>query len=164
MAGNFEDLGPIVRNIGMKLSKRQAIARLLTYGDSDCLSATRPNIDVELEENTLLGKRIKILPKIDLTQTTESSIVILLPYISANDNDDFSNLSVEIDVVVPIELWPLNDKSCLRPIKIMSEIKKSINKTEVGGLGVLTFVDAALDIPSDEISVYKMIFLVNTNG
>lgn len=160
MAGSFEDLGVGLNTVVQKISHNQTIARLLRYTDTDPLNKNKGDIDL----NSIFGVNVIMKPKIDLNSVEKGIVCVLCPYVSADKNDNFSLSSLEIDVVIPIDQWPINEECCLRPIKVMSEIKKIVNKSHITGIGVAEFVEATLDIPNDEISIYKMIFSVNSNG
>lgn len=161
MASNFTQIGQSLFNIALKLSRDQNIAKLLYYNNKQPLQS--PDIDLKDETKNLLNKNILIVPSIDLRNKETSYLSITTPEGEINSNDEFSTIYVCIDVVVPFDLWLLNNRST-RPILLMDAIKKALHGSNVSEIGTLRFDTYTLDIPTNEVSVYKMIFTVDVLG
>lgn len=161
MASNFAEIGEALSNVALKLAMNQNITKLLYYNDESPL--TYSDLDLQDEKNNLLNKNIVLVPSIDLRSKKTSYLSIVTPEGTINENDEFSTIYICIDVIVPLDLWLINNKST-RPILLMNEIKKTLNGHKVNSIGTMRFDTYSLDIPTDEVSVYKMVFEVDILG
>jgi len=150
---NFNEMGENLMGIVKRLLANQNLCKLLQYTDSNPLKHEDiPNT------KSLLHKRIRILPKVDPQENTQSTVVLLInDGFKNNHNSDFKTLNLLICVYVPFEEWIINDTQ-LRPFVIMSEIQESLDNKQIKGLGRLILNEFSLDLLTDEMGAYRMNF------
>lgn len=154
---NFNELGENLVDIAKRLLANQDLCKLLIWSDENPLS--HPDIE---DTKELLHKRIKILPKVEPQEDSQSTIVLLFNNGFANSsNSEFKTINLLIYVYVPLEKWIINS-SQLRPFAIMSEIQKSLHGKQVKGLGKLLLEEFSLDLITDEMGAYRMNFNFDT--
>ena len=78
-----------------------------------------------------------------------------------SDNDEFTDLSINIEVFVPLTQWIIKDEN-LRPFAIMGEIQRSLDNKTIDGLGKLTGGDFDLNFLTEEISCYELTYRITT--
>ena len=78
-----------------------------------------------------------------------------------NENEEFENISINIEVFVPLTQWIIKDSN-LRPFAIMGEIQKSLNGKTVDGLGRISGGEFSLNFLTEEMSCYEMTFYITT--
>lgn len=153
---NFNEFGENLIEITKRLLANQNLCKLLIYADKNPLK----KVDIANTKD-LLHKRIRILPKVDPQETTESTVVLMFNNGFVNQhNSEFKTLNLLVYVYVPFEEWLINDAQ-LRPFAIMSEIQKSLDDKQVKGLGKLRLQEFSVDLLTDEMGAYRMNFTLD---
>jgi hypothetical protein len=137
-----KDMGIIID----KMMKNERLKRLLHYTTKDAL--VRGNI-TEDESLDLIGKNIKIVPKLYVDGSVLNYIIISFDNFTANSNPEFRDNIIEFDVICHFDQWQLQDFQ-LRPYKIAAEIDSMFNDTHLTGIGHLEFLGANQMILTDE--------------
>ena len=156
MVRNLKELGLNLQKIVTRLEDNQNLLKLLYYTDKDPLSHT--DLSKATIQNDIFEKLIKIVPRVGPKETATGLISMrvvhgtLLP-----NNDEFRNISLAIEVFVPLTQWIIKDSN-LRPFAIMGEIQNSLNNKIINGIGKLSGGNFDLNFLTDEISCYEMTF------
>lgn len=152
---NGKELGPNLVKIAKRLLNNQNLCKLLIYTDLTPLAHN--NI---VDTKVLLGKNIRVKPKVLPTENIESRLVLLFTDGTLNkENTEVKKLVLKIFIYVPIEEWDIDDEDGnLRPFMIMSEIMTSLYGKQIIGLGKIKGGDFSLDLITDEMSTYIMEF------
>lgn len=160
MVRNLATLGSNLQKIISRLQTNQNLLKLLYYTDKDPLSQvdlTKEQIKQEVYEQL-----IKIIPRVGSKETAKSLLAIRVVRGRKNsENDEFSDLSINIEVFVPLTQWFIKDEN-LRPFAIMGEIQKSLDNKTIDGLGKLVGGDFDLNFLTEEISCYEMTYRITT--
>lgn len=129
--------------------KNPRIKRLLYYNSPDCLD--RPNLNDD-ETIGLIGKNIKIIPKLYVDNSVLNYIVISFDNFTRNFlNPEFRDNIIEFDIVCHYDQWTLKDFQ-LRPYKIAAEIDSMFNEKHLTGIGTLEFNSATVFVLTDEFA------------
>lgn len=152
---NSEELGKNLMKIVRRLSSNQTLLKYLKSTKNNPLSS------LNIDPSTVINKNIRVKPYVDPVQDkSESTIVVLF---SSGEvmpqNGEFKEIECHILVYVPIEEWTINDDA-VRPFVLMSEIEKSLKDKEIDGFGKLDYEGFKLDILTDEICAYRMMFKI----
>lgn len=155
---NLIELGPNLQKIVSRLMANDRLVNLLYYTDKDPLAQEPLTNDQKREE--IFEKLIKIVPRVGPKETAKSLITIRVANgQSIGNNKEFMNLTISIEVFVPLTQWILKSDN-LRPFLILGEIKKSLNGKEINGLGKMSGGDFSLNFLTEEISCYEQIFRI----
>lgn len=156
---NLSEIGENAQKIVKRLMSNQDLVKLLYYTDKDPLS----HDDFTLEElkTKIYQKVIKIIPRIGPKEGAESIITINIVGGNQNENNEFKNIGINVEVLVPLTQWFIKDDN-LRPFKIMGEVQKSLNGKTINGLGKMTGGDFALNYISDEVIDYIQYFTITS--
>jgi len=128
----------------------------LYYSDKDPLAGA--DLTKEQIQKEIFEKLIKIVPRVGPKETAQSLISLRVVRGAANrENNEFNNLTLCIEVFVPLTQWFIKDTS-LRPFRIMGEILESLNHKVINGLGRLEHIGFDLNFITEEISCYEMTF------
>lgn len=150
---NSEELGSNLVIIAKRLLANKDLCKLLVYDDAKPLN----HEDIK-DPMSLLEKNIRIVPKINKNETTESRLALLFTDGAKNkENNEFKTLSLNVLVYVPLSSWIIEGDS-LRPFSIMNEVEKSIKDKKIDGIGKLNYKSFELNILTDEMSCYLMTF------
>ena len=153
---NCTDVGINAQYIVKRLLANQNLLKLLYYTDKDPLS--HEDLTQEQIQNEVFEKLIKIVPRVGPKETAHSIIAVrIVRGRGLVANSEFKNLTISIEVFVPMTQWIIKDTN-LRPFAIMGEIQKSLNNKKIEGLGKLTGGDFDLNFLTEEISDYEQIF------
>ena len=153
---NCADIGVNAQYIIKRLLANQNLLKLLYYTDKDPLS--HEDLTEEQIENEVFNKLIKIVPRVGPKETAHSLIAVRIARARGlASNNEFKNVSISIEVFVPMTQWIIKDTN-LRPFAIMGEIQKSLNNKKIEGLGKLTGGDFDLNFLTEEISSYEQTF------
>lgn len=140
-----KDLGLIVN----QFLKNERLKKLLYYPVADCMS--RPDLTEE-ETLSLVGKQIKIIPKITVDNEVKTYIVLNFDnFITNAENPEFRDNVIEIDIICHFDTWHLKDFE-LRPYKIAGEIDFMLNDKKLTGIGHTEFMGASQLILNDEFA------------
>lgn len=156
---NLSEIGENAQKIVKRLMSNQDLVKLLYYTDKDPLS--HDDFTPEELKTKIYQKLIKIIPRIGPKEGAESIITINIVGGNQNENNEFKNIGVNIEVLVPLTQWFIKDDN-LRPFKIMGEVQKSLNGKTINGLGKMTGGDFALNYISDEVIDYIQYFTITS--
>ena len=156
---NLSEIGENAQKIVKRLMSNQDLVKLLYYTDKDPLS--HDDFTPEELKTKIYQKVIKIIPRIGPKEGAESIITINIVGGSQNENNEFKNIGVNVEVLVPLTQWFIKDDN-LRPFKIMGEVQKSLNDKTINGLGKMTGGDFALNYISDEVIDYIQYFTITS--
>ena len=154
---NCQELGINLQKICSRLLANDELIKLLYYVEIDPFS--RPALSTE-EKQKLFNDLISIVPRLGTREDSRSFIAIYVPQASGlSGNSEFRNVTIAIDVFVPLTQWIIKDSN-LRPFAIMSEIQNSLRGKTVNGLGKIDGGDFALSLLTNEMSGYRMTFVI----
>lgn len=156
---NLSEIGENAQKIVKRLMSNQDLVKLLYYTDKDPLS--HDDFTPEELKTKIYQKLIKIIPRIGPKEGAESIITINIVGGNQNENNEFKNIGVNVEVLVPLTQWFIKDDN-LRPFKIMGEVQKSLNGKTINGLGKMTGGDFALNYISDEVIDYIQYFTITS--
>ena len=130
-----------------KLLTNKRLKKLLYYDTKDCLQ--KPDLTNE-QELSLLGDRIKIVPKIKVDNEIKTYLLISFnDFITNATNPEFRDNVIEFDIICHVDQWQLKDFE-LRPYKIAGEIDTMLDNSKLTGIGELKFRGASQMILTDE--------------
>ena len=153
---NCADIGINAQYIVKRLMTNQNLLKLLYYTDKDPLN--HEDLTQEQIQNEIFEKLIKIVPRVGPKETARSIIAVRIARgRGLATNNEFKNVSISIEVFVPMTQWIIKDTN-LRPFAIMGEIQKSLNNKKIEGLGKLVGGDFDLNFLTEEISAYEQTF------
>ena len=157
MNRNYQELGINLQKIVNRLIANDDLINLLYYTDIDPLGQEKLSQDVK---KTLLNDLIYIVPKVNVREDNKSVLAIFVPKASSiGANSEFNNISITIDVMVPLQQWIIKDSN-LRPFAIMGEISNSLNGKTINGLGKIKGGDFDLTTLTNEMSIYRQQFWI----
>ena len=157
---NCADIGINAQYIVKRLMANQNLLKLLYYTDKDPLS--HEDLTQEQIQNEIFEKLVKIVPRVGPKETAHSIIAVRIARgRGIATNNEFKNVSISIEVFVPMTQWIIKDTN-LRPFAIMGEIQKSLNNKKVEGLGKLVGGDFDLNFLTEEISAYEQTFVLTS--
>lgn len=159
MVRNLEEIGPNLQKIVKRLQSNQNLLKLLYYTDKDPLN--NPDLTSEQIKNEIFEKLIKIIPRVGPKETAKSLISIRVVRGRANENDEFEDIQINMEIYVPLTQWIIKDIN-LRPFSIMGEIQKSLLGKTIDGLGRMSGGDFDINFLTEEIACYEMEFKITT--
>ena len=146
-----KDLGIIVDCI----LKNKNLKKLLYYTTPRAL--TMPILNEE-ESVELIGKNIKIVPKLYIDGSVLAYIIISFDNFTTNaTNPEFRDNIVSFDIICHFDQWQLEDMQ-LRPYRIAAEIDSMFNDKHLTGIGTLQFLGANQIILNDEFAGLTMMY------
>ena len=146
-----KDLGIIVDCI----LKNKNLKKLLYYTTPRAL--TMPTLNEE-ESVGLIGKNIKIVPKLYIDNSVLAYIIISFDNFTPNGtNTEFRDNIVAFDIICHFDQWQLEDMQ-LRPYRIAAEIDSMFNDKHLTGIGTLQFLGANQIILNDEFAGLTMMY------
>ena len=159
---NCAEIGDNLKKIVERLLSNDDLINLLYYTDLDPLN--QPHLSYEEKKDRVYEKLIKVVPRVGPKETANSIVSLRVFRGQKNvENDEFRNVSLFIDVFVPLTQWFIKDEN-LRPFKILGEIEKSLNGKTVNGLGKIQGGEFELNFLTEEISCYTQQFEIITYG
>lgn len=120
--------------------KNERLKRLLYYTTQDALD--KPNI-TQKETLGLIGKNIKMIPKLVLDKTVLNYVIVSFKNFGLSSNPQFRTNIVEFDIICHFDQWQLNDFA-LRPYKIAAEIDTMFCNQKLTGIGTLQFLGSKI--------------------
>lgn len=120
--------------------KNERLKRLLYYTTQDALD--KPNI-TQKETLGLIGKNIKMIPKLILDKTVLNYVIVSFKNFGLSSNPQFRTNVVEFDIICHFDQWQLNDFA-LRPYKIAAEIDTMFCNQKLTGIGKLEFLGSKM--------------------
>lgn len=157
---NCAEIGENLQKIVKKLITNQRLLKLLYYTGDDPLGCV--DIDENIINTKIVGKLIKLVPKLDPSEIDYSVIGIMARSGSKLDsNSEFRTVIITIEVFVPLTKWMIKDTN-LRPYAILGEIQRSLDGLTINGLGKLTGGDFDYNFGSDEMSGFMQTFYITS--
>ena len=154
---NYQELGINLQKICTRLLANEELLKLLYYVDVDPLS--QPALDDKTKQR-IFNDLICVVPRVGTREDSKSVIAIYVPKAqSISGNSEFKNITIAIDVFVPLTQWIIKDSN-LRPFAIMGEIQNSLNGKTVNGLGKIQGGDFDLTLLTNEMSGYRQMFYI----
>lgn len=144
---SFLSLEKDMEIITSSMLKNERLKRLLYYTSNDCLD--KPKLTQE-QSVGLLGKNIKLIPKLYVDNSVQNYIVVSFDNFMQNPtNPEFRNNTIEFDIVCHFDQWQLKDFQ-MRPYRIAAELDSIFDKSRLSGIGRLEFLGASKLLISDE--------------
>ena len=131
------------------------LVNLLYYTNDEPL--IKPYLTYEQKKTDVFNKLIKIVPRIGPKETAKSLISIRVIRGRTNQNSEFKDVLISVEVFVPLTQWIIKNEN-LRPFAILGEVQESLNGKTVEGLGKLVGGDFELNFLTEEISAYEQTF------
>ena len=130
-----------------KIMKNQNLLKLLKYPVKEALNG--PDL-TQKEVLDMLGKEIRIIPKMPIDPNLKSYIIINFDNFKENEeNPEFRDNRIDFDIICNFDVYDLGDFK-LRPFKIAGEIDAMFNKKHLTGIGQLKFFRAEVLGINDE--------------
>ena len=140
-----KDLGTIID----AFLKNKNLKKLLYYNTP---SAMRKEPLDEEQSYSLVGKNIKIVPKLYIDGSVLTYVIISFDNFTTNaTNPEFRDNIVSFDIICHFDQWQLEDMQ-LRPYRIAAEIDTMFNDKHLSGIGTLQFLGANQIILNDEFA------------
>jgi hypothetical protein len=125
---------------------------LLHFEDANPLGHTP--LTQEEKQKEIFEKLIKTVPHVGTKDTAKSVIVVYVQKAGRiPGNKEFKNVTVLVDVIVPLTQWYIMDTN-LRPFAILGQIQKSLEDKTINGLGKLSGGDFTLNFVTDDVICY----------
>lgn len=156
-ARNCQELGTNLQKICSRLLANTELVKLLYYTELDPLSCEE--LTEEEKRSKIFNELICVVPRVGARDDSKSVIAVYIPKVSSTSNSEFKNVTIAIDVFVPLTHWIIKDSN-LRPFAIMGEIQKSLVGKTINGLGKIQGGDFDLTLLTDEMSGYRQIFMI----
>lgn len=138
-----------------KMLENKRLLRLLKYNTKDCMTKENLTEDEELE---LIGKNIRLIPKLTVDGSVLNYVIITFNNFSPNaKNPKFRDNLIEFHIVCHIDQWQLTDGQ-LRPYRIAAEIDSMFDDQHLTGIGTLNFIGANQNIISDEFAGITLLY------
>ena len=156
-ARNCQELGINLQKICSRLMANDNLVKLLYYTEIDPFGQTTLT---EEEKKKLFNDLICIVPRVGTREDSRSVIAVYIPKAnSVSGNKEFKNVTIAIDIFVPLTQWIIKDSN-LRPFAILGEIQESLNEKTINGLGKMSGGDFELTFLTDESSCYTQIYRI----
>lgn len=135
--------------------KNKNLCKILYYTDRDALD--RPALTEEQRIN-MIGKQIKIVPKIYVDGSVLAYVIISMDNFTPNaKNPQFRDNIITFDIICHFDQWPLKDFQ-LRPYRIAAEIDSMFDNEHLTGIGELHFIGAGQVILNDEFAGLSLMY------
>ena len=129
--------------------KNKNLKKLLHYTTPNALR--QKELD-EKESVELIGKNIKIVPKLYIDRSVLCYIIISFDnFITNGTNPEFRDNIIVFDIICHYDQWLLED-SRLRPYRIAAELDSMFDKKHLTGIGKLLFLGANQLVLNDEFA------------
>lgn len=153
---NCGELGVNLQKIVSRLMANDNLVNLLYFEDKDPINHLP--LTAEEKQTEIFEKLIRVIPKVGSSDNVKSFIVVYITRGSKiSSNNEFTNITITIDVFVPLTQWIIKDSN-LRPFAILGQIQESLEDKTINGLGKLTGGDFELGLMTDEMCMYKQTF------
>ena len=135
--------------------KNNRLKKLLFHNVKNALDL--PNL-TEDESQGLIGKNIKIVPKLSIDGSVLSYIIISFDNFTPNTtNPQFRDNVISFDVICHFDQWQLKDFQ-LRPYRIAAELDSMVNDKHLTGIGTLHFMGANQIVLNDEFAGLSLMY------
>lgn len=156
---SFNSVENVFSEVVEKLIKNERLKRLLYYTDPRALSLPKLNPAQSLE---LIGKQIKIIPKLEIETDAKPYIILTMDnFVPNEDISAFRSATLGVDIICHYDHWGLQDFK-LRPYSIAGEIDAMLNRSSLTRLGDLKFAGAKMLIVSPEIGGLSLYYSVES--
>ena len=146
-----KDLGIIVD----AMLKNKNLKKLFYYNTPYALK--QPPLSDE-ESVALIGKNIKIIPKLYIDGSVLNYVIISFDNFTENaTNPEFRDNIISFDIICHFDQWQLEDMQ-LRPYRIAAEIDSMFNNKHLTGIGKLNFLGASQIILNDEFAGITLMY------
>lgn len=146
-----KDLGIIID----AMLKNKNLKKLFYYTTPYALK--QPPLSDE-ESVALIGKNIKIIPKLYIDGSVLNYVIISFDNFTENaTNPEFRDNIISFDVICHFDQWQLEDMQ-LRPYRIAAEIDTMFNNKHLTGIGKLNFLGASQIILNDEFAGITLMY------
>lgn len=153
---NCQELGENLQKIFKRLLANDDLVKLLYYEGQDPLGS--PALTEEEKKEKVFKTLIKMIPNVGTKDTAKSVIVVYVQKATKlAGNNDFKNVKILVDVIVPLEQWVIKDSN-LRPFAIMGQIQESLDGKTINGLGRISGGEFELSFITDDVSCYQQVF------
>ena len=133
----------------------ERLMKLLYYSTPGALAQPDVPTNIKVE---MLGKQIKIIPKLKVDKPEFCYIIISFDNFTQNrTNTEFRDNIITFDIVCHFDQWGLGSYA-LRPYKIAAEIDSMFNHKKLTGIGILNFVGASQIVLSDEFAGLTLMY------
>lgn len=152
-----KDLQIIIDN----LLKNKNFKKLLHYTTKNALK--QKNLTEE-ETVKLIGKNIKIVPKLYINKEVLIYIIVSFDNFVLNDtNPQFRDNIITFDIICHFDQWQLDDMQ-LRPYRLAAEIDTMFNDQHLTGIGTLQFLGANQIVLNDEFAGLTLMYAAIHGG
>lgn len=146
-----KDLGTIIDCF----FKNKNLKKLLHYTTPNALKMKDLS---EQQSVALIGKNVKIVPKLYIDGSVLTYVIISFDNFTTNaTNPEFRDNIVSFDIVCHFDQWQLDDMQ-LRPYRIAAEIDSMFNDKHLSGIGTLQFLGANQIILNDEFAGLTLMY------
>jgi hypothetical protein len=133
---NCGELGLSLQKIITRLMANDELVSLLYFEDKDPLNHLP--LTTEEKQTEIFEKLMRIIPKVETRKDSKSVIAVYITKGSKlSQNNEFTNISINVDVFVPLTQWIIKDTN-LRPFAILGKIQESLDGKTINGLGKLS--------------------------
>ena len=144
-----------------KLLSDQRLLKLLYYTQPDCQKG--PDLTAQ-QKLSLIGKQIRIVPKIDIIQDCPNYVIISFDNFTTNaENPKFRDCTINFDILCHPDHWNLGNFQ-LRPYKIAGEIDRLFNNQKLTGIGEVHFVTGNNLVLNDQLMGLTLIYQAIYDG
>lgn len=155
---NYAELGINLYKIIKRLLSNDNLVKLLYYTEQNPLE--QPTLTSEEKERLIFEKLIKTIPRIGAKESEKSIIAVYIPKANGiSGNSEFKNITIFVDVVVPLTQWYINGSN-FRPFAILGEIQETLGQKTVNGLGKISGGDFELNFITDDVVCYQQTFSI----
>ena len=146
-----KDLGLIIDGC----LKNNNLKKLLHYTTPTALDCP---VLTEKQSYELIGKNIKIVPKLYIDGSVLAYVIISFDNFTPNaTNPEFRDNIVSFDIICHFDQWQLTDMQ-LRPYRIAAEIDSMFNNRHLTGIGTFQFLGANQIILNDEFAGLTLMY------
>lgn len=136
------------------MMKNKNLGKLLHYTSKDALDKPRLT---EAETAALIGKNIKIVPKLYVDGSVLAYVIISFDNFTPSANPQFRDNIITFDIICHFDQWQLQDFQ-LRPYRIAAEIDSMFDNQHLTGIGELHFLGASQIILNDEFAGLTLMY------
>ena len=137
------------------MMQNNRLKKLLYYTTRDALH--RDNL-TNIESRELIGKNIKIVPKIYVDKSVLAYIIISFDnFVTNAENPQFRDCYVTFDIVCHFDQWQL-DNNELRPYRIAAELDTMFNNKHLTGIGTFQFAGCRQIVLNDEFAGVTLMY------
>ena len=146
-----KDLGVITE----AMLKNKNLKKLLYYTTKNAMQRAPLS---ELESVELIGKNIKIIPKLYIDGSVLNYIIISFDNFTLNsENPQFRDNIITFDIICHLDQWELEDFQ-LRPYRIAAELDTMFNNAHLSGIGETQFLGMNQIILNEEFAGLSLMY------